>query len=141
MSIFKSKFILSSLFLCLLYPNLFGKTHTNKTFLTPRNVSQNIPLEFSTWRTQLFKTKKDKIKGSFQAATFYQKSTNKSDLGKYFGIYASTAGENRNYLNVDHSGAAKSGMTDPDALWAYYTAHLSDPSAFYPVTVANFPKT
>ncbi|MFH1461901.1 MAG: hypothetical protein ABIF12_03075 [bacterium] len=79
-------------------------THTQKTYLQTRPFLSNLPMEYSTWHTQVNKKKIAPWGGSFQATGFFQKSCNESNLGEYFGYYAQTEGVNRNYINVTDVG-------------------------------------
>jgi len=62
------------------------QAHTNKTFLMPRPVGVNLPMEQTTFY-ELYKHKAPRNKGAginLQVAGFYQESTNGCELGKYF---------------------------------------------------------
>lgn len=67
--------------------SLSAKTYTDKKFLTPRSHNENLAMEYTTWHKQTSIIDEDKWGGAVQATAFYQESTNKTDLGKYFGIY------------------------------------------------------
>lgn len=96
----KKKILMSLLMLPLLATSAFSKTHTNKTFLTPRSSLDNLPLEVSSWHTQFMIKNKHKFEGSIQASGFYQKSDNRSDLGKYFGYYAKNEQVKRDFISI-----------------------------------------
>lgn len=96
--------------------------HTNKTFLTPRSSLYNMPLEFTTWHTQLNKKKIHKWAASLEATGFYQKSVQRSDVGKYFGINATNEGVIRDYISVYGHGMT----TDSDGIKAKYIIHQHD---------------
>ena len=64
-----------------------AKVHTNKHFLMPRSHNENLAMEYSTWHKQFAEIDHEKWGGAIQATGFYQASTNKTDLGKYFGVY------------------------------------------------------
>ncbi len=65
-------------------------TYSGKTFLAPRAVGTNLPMELTTWHEypyqKLEKRKGHKVRSHFELTPFYQASDNKEDLGKYFGI-------------------------------------------------------
>lgn len=62
--------------------------NSKKTFMMPRPVGQNKTMEFSPWDLELYAlTDKNKcLHGRFQVTPFYQASTNRADVGEYFGI-------------------------------------------------------
>ena len=62
-------------------------TYTNKTTLVPRSHGVNLALENTAgWYDLIHRKADDKFGGNFQAAFFYADSTNKKELGKYFGV-------------------------------------------------------
>ena len=61
-------------------------THFNKTFFMPKSHNPNLAMERTTWHEQIRLHDEDKFGGTIQAVPFYERSTNKKDLGKYFGI-------------------------------------------------------
>jgi hypothetical protein len=61
-------------------------THTNKTFLMPRDHNANLAMEMTTWHKQIRKIDEDQFKTLIQAVPFYQSSASDGDLGKYFGV-------------------------------------------------------
>ncbi|MBN2779154.1 MAG: hypothetical protein JXR36_16090 [Bacteroidales bacterium] len=75
-------------------------THTQKTYLQTRPFLSNLPMEYSTWHTQVNKKKIAPWGGSFQATGFFQKSCNESNLGEYFGYYANNEEVTRDYIPV-----------------------------------------
>ena len=60
-----------------------GKTYTDKTFLMPRPHGVNLAMESTTWHRQTDLIDEDKWGGTIQLTGFYDRSTNKNDLGKY----------------------------------------------------------
>ena len=81
-----------------------AKTYSKKTFLAPRAIGTNLPMELTTWH-ELAYQKLDKKAGhsifSHLAMTpFYQGSDNKDDVGEYFGI-----GNDKNNFVVGAAGA------------------------------------
>ena len=75
-----------------------AETFHDKTFMKPRTVSDNLAMEYSTWHKEFNAFKKettnDRFGGTIQAVPFYQKSTNKKDLGNYFGAFNENVGYN-----------------------------------------------
>jgi len=69
-----------------------AKIHTNKTFLMPRSHNENMAMEYTGWHKQFRKRDVSRWDGMLQATAFYQASTNKTDLGKYFGKYNNATG-------------------------------------------------
>jgi hypothetical protein len=67
-----------------------AETYSGKTYLSPRPVNFDLPMELSTWHNALFKkhVPPDKLKvcGRIAVTPFYQATTNKTDIGKYFGV-------------------------------------------------------
>ena len=88
------KRILKSLVIVsLAFSSLYSATHSKKTFLQPRAVGFNLPMELTTWHDHIFYTpttlsKEDggMWKSHFQITPFYQASVKSNDVGKYFGI-------------------------------------------------------
>jgi|SaaInlLV_10m_DNA_2_1039722.scaffolds.fasta_scaffold00173_26 hypothetical protein len=70
----------------LIASSIYSVTHVNKTFLLPRSVSDNLATQFSTWHDQTKRKDENKWNGTMQVVPFFQKSDNKKDLGKLFGI-------------------------------------------------------
>ncbi len=62
--------------------------HSRKTFLMPRPVGMNKAMEFSPWDSRLYDVSQDNkcIHSRVQVTPFYQHSTNRSEIGEYFGI-------------------------------------------------------
>ncbi|MFH1643730.1 MAG: hypothetical protein ABIA74_00980 [bacterium] len=93
------KLIILTLAILFLTNNL--ESYTNKTYLLPRSAGVNLALESTTFYELLqlkndyekYEPIKDKIENpflaSFQFVPFYSESTNKNDLGAYFGIHNS----------------------------------------------------
>jgi hypothetical protein len=87
---------------------LNAKTYANKTFLATRSHNDNMAMEYTGWHKQWRKMLGSRWGGTLQAIGFYQASTNKTDLGKYFGIYNSAtldldnpdAGQIRDFIEV-----------------------------------------
>lgn len=75
----------------LLVGSAAAKTYSDKTFLMPRSHGMNMAMEYTGWHKQTSLNNDDKFGGTVQATVFYEESTNKKDLGKYFGV--------RNWLN------------------------------------------
>jgi len=80
------RFIPAVFIALLISGNLAAKIYTNKTFLMPRSHNTNIAMEYTTWHKQFAKIDDDMFGGTVQATGFYEKSNNKEDLGKYFGV-------------------------------------------------------
>ena len=107
---------------CLIFYNSsFASTHTNRTFLMPRPVSENMVLRYSMWHNQIDNTKYTKRGTTFQVSPFYQHSTDKSDIGKYFGYYAPEEGSIRDYIHVVN---VEDFADVGDNTWASYLVHF-----------------
>lgn len=69
---------------------LSASTYSKKTFLAPRAIGTNLPMELTTWHEypyqKLERRQGHKVRGHIQLTPFYQGSEKKDDLGKYFGI-------------------------------------------------------
>lgn len=69
---------------------LSAKDHSKKTFLAPRAVGTNLPMELTTWHElsyqKLEKKNGHSIFSHLTMTPFYQASDNKDDVGEYFGI-------------------------------------------------------
>ena len=65
---------------------LAAKVYSDKTFLMPRSHNPNLAMEYTTWHKQFALIDDKKFGGTVQATGFYEKSNNKTDLGKYFGV-------------------------------------------------------
>jgi len=72
----------------------YAKVYTDKTFLMTRSHNDNMAMEYSGWHKQFRMIDDEKWGASIQATGFYQASTNKTDLGKYFGKFNSATGPN-----------------------------------------------
>ena len=85
------------LLIVLLSSNLYA--HTNKTFLAGRPVGVNLPMEGTTWHTQINKPNgnDNKVGASLQVTGFFQENTNDTALGKYFGF------ENKRTINIGNA--------------------------------------
>jgi hypothetical protein len=64
----------------------YAETHIDKTFFMPKSHNPNLAMEYTTWHEQLQKKDEEKFGAHIQASLFYDKSVNKADVGKYFGI-------------------------------------------------------
>lgn len=64
------------------------KAHSKKTFLMPRAVGMNKVTEFRPWNEKLrdYCDEEHALDVRFRGSTFYQHSTNKKEIGEYFGI-------------------------------------------------------
>ena len=63
--------------------------YSKKTFMMPRPVGMNKAMEFSPWHATMHHNNEPKKKGihsRLQVTPFYQASTNRGDVGKYFGV-------------------------------------------------------
>ena len=60
----------------------------NKTFFASRPVGVNLPMEGTTWHSQINMPEGNtgQFGGSFQLIGFYQDNLNESGMGRYFGI-------------------------------------------------------
>ncbi|MCF7800099.1 hypothetical protein K9M16_03830 [Candidatus Babeliales bacterium] len=118
----KNKILLASMLCAITCGQIFSKTNTNKTFMTPRPQLSNMAMEYTTWHMQI-----NKLKGfspSFQLTGFYQDSTDKKDIGQYFGYYASNAEEIRDYISVATEDEVVTNETKPDSINDKYIFHL-----------------
>ena len=80
------KLIIGLCSFALCFSSLLATTYSDKTFLMPRSVMINLPMEYTTWHTQLNRMSNAEYNGTVQVVPFYQKSTNKTAIGKYFGF-------------------------------------------------------
>lgn len=90
------KIIKKLLFLSLFFINNIFSTETNKTYLMPRPVGVNLPMEYTTFNNFVGykKGNKDNIINKndnnfgahIQATPYYLESNNGNDIGKYFGF-------------------------------------------------------
>lgn len=102
-------FLVMSMFMGLA-TQLSAKTHSKKTFLAPRAVGTNLPMELTTWH-ELAYQKLDKKAGHnifshLLMTPFYQASDNKDDIGEYFGI------NGKNHFMVGSQAAFYAGNAD-----------------------------
>ena len=105
------------------FSTILARTHTNRTFLTPRSQLDNMAMEYTTWHTQIGQEKL-KFGGSIQATGFFQKSTNKSNLGQYFGYYAEREDVIRDYISIIPAVDANSPTIDEtDNIPSGYIVH------------------
>ena len=111
------------------------KTVTNKTFFMPRSVHNNLAMEYSTWHSQISKKEDRNWAGSVQATGFFQASTNKSNLGNYFGEFAENQDVLRDYISVvgeDLITGDPVPARDPDGIESQYIFHHMQPVAVQP---------
>jgi len=88
------KLVYSVLVALVIFGSVDAKVYTNKTFLMPRSHNENLAMEYTGWHKQFREIDENRWGGTFQATGFYQASTNKTDLGKYFGMYNNATGPN-----------------------------------------------
>lgn len=87
------KLIIGLCALTLCFSSLLATTFSDKTFLMPRSVMFNLPMEYTTWHTQINRMSNSEYNGTVQVVPFYQRSTNETAIGKYFGFdWAGEAG-------------------------------------------------
>jgi len=109
------KSILHLASILLLIGSASGNTHTNKTFLSTKSPSINKALEYSTWHNLIFKRSTKKFPINLQATVFHQESTNKENLGNYFGAYSETDKKIRDFINViEHTTIPTMNFSDID---------------------------
>ena len=125
------------------------ETFTEKNYLMPRPVSDNLAMEYSSWHKHFNKVdehktvevkkedKDDKFGGCFQSVPFYSKSTNKSDLAKYFGY--KDEDNTYGYIFVGHQLA--SGATSLDTLEVFWDPDAAIASASELYAKVNFNPT
>lgn len=100
---------LSSLLMSVLFVSAaFAETYSAKTFLTPRSSGANSARTLTTWHNQIKEVNEDRFGGSLQANVWYSQSTNKKNLGKYFGSTSS-----RDFIWIN-SGEATSDLNGAD---------------------------
>lgn len=84
---------------------LSAKTYSKKTFLAPRAVGTNLPMELTTWHELAYQKLEKKhghsIFSHLTMTPFYQASDNKDDVGEYFGI-----GNGKNNFTIGVDGTA-----------------------------------
>lgn len=118
--------------------NLAAETYSNKTYLTTHPVINNLALEYATWNPSISKTAVTKHGGTLQVSGMYQHTTDRSQMGKYFGYWATNAKEYRDYIQVDNY--AGNFQQTNDAIWSEYivrdqnapATNLSDKIQFRP---------
>lgn len=59
---------------------------TNKTYLAPRPVGQNLAMEVVTFNELVDNKNDDRFGGNLQVTGFYSQSADKAETGKYFGV-------------------------------------------------------
>jgi len=92
----RNSFKFSMFTIILLTSTNFLKSYTNKTFLMHRPQGVNLAMESTTFY-ELKQVKKENLFGAkFQAIPFYSQSTDKSDLGRYFGA------DGKNVINFEN---------------------------------------
>ena len=74
-------------------------TTTNKIFLMPRSQGANLAMEYATYNELVQHNNGDFFGANFQIVPFYMESSDKSDIGKYFGI------NNRNNIRLANNAA------------------------------------
>ncbi|MBD3231924.1 hypothetical protein GF322_04665, partial [Candidatus Dependentiae bacterium] len=80
------KILQGLIFACIFFSSVFSKTYSDKTFLMPRDQITNLPMEYTTWHMNIYRKADTFYNGTVQVVPFYQKSDNKTDVGKYFGF-------------------------------------------------------
>ena len=125
-----------------------AKSYTNHTFLAPRSMIMNLPLEYTTWHKQVSNIDEDRFGGSFQATAFGSASSNKRDLAKYFGVYNENLGINQDFISVSYKnnprfpGAAVTGYgySSPSGTVnaEYDAAYLLSPLDVFHVAGSNW---
>jgi hypothetical protein len=100
-------------------------TYSGKTFLAPRAVGTNLPMELTTWHEypyqMLAKKQGHRVRAHFELTPFYQASDNKEDLGKYFGI-----GNCKNCFVVGKDTEVTAKTADIDGLFLIHNASNID---------------
>ncbi|MBN2779151.1 MAG: hypothetical protein JXR36_16075 [Bacteroidales bacterium] len=69
---------------------------TNKTFLMPRSQGVNLAMEYATYNELINHKNGDFFGAHFQVTPFYMESSDKNDIGRYFGI------KDKNLIAIDH---------------------------------------
>lgn len=72
--------------ICLVASTAAAKTYSEKTFLTPRSPGVNLPVESIAWQQQVYAKPHEKMSTNFQYVSFYEQSSNRKDIAKYFGV-------------------------------------------------------
>lgn len=87
--------------------NMSAVKYSDKTYLSVRPQSVNLPIQQTTWHTSLSQEANGKYNGTLQITPFYQSSENDTDLGKYFGFdWEGTRGK-ENIISVAYDDATK----------------------------------
>jgi hypothetical protein len=68
------------------FSSVFAKIYVNQNHLAPQSQNRNLAMEYAGWLDQIKRRDYRKCNGTIQVVPFFERSTNKSDLGKYFGI-------------------------------------------------------
>ncbi|MFC1894636.1 hypothetical protein ACFLYH_01665 [Candidatus Dependentiae bacterium] len=100
------KIALSLMAFGLFLGSINSKTHSDKTFLMPRDQISNLAMEYTTWHRNLHKKPDTLYNGTIQFVPFYQKSDNKTDIGKYLGFDRGSGIGIVNEISVDNPVAA-----------------------------------
>jgi len=116
----KSRVLLNFTFFFILSSNIFAGTSTNKTFIMPRPILENLALRYVPWHDQIKKSNDSDHGSTLQFSAFYQHSTEKNKLGKYFGYFAPGEGSFRDYIEVVN---VQRFSEVGDNIWASYIVH------------------
>ena len=93
--------LLLVLFMSIFLGNAYASKYSDKTYFSTRPQLTNLAMQQTTWHTNLYKKPDSKYNGSIQVVPFYQESTNKSNIGKYFGFdWGGTRGQ-ENIISVE----------------------------------------
>ena len=65
---------------------LYCAKYSDKNFVSMKSQTSNLALEYSIWHNLISDKEYNKYKGKLQIIPFYRDTTNKNDLGKYFGF-------------------------------------------------------
>lgn len=81
--------------------------YSDKTYMSVRPQTVNLPMQQTTWHTNPSKESNEKYKVTLQIIPFYQASENSSNIGKYFGFdWAGNRGK-ENIISVATDDATK----------------------------------
>lgn len=80
--------------------NINAIKYSDKNYLSVRPHLANLAMQQTTWHTNLYQKPDAKYNGTIQVTPFYQESTNKSDIGKYFGFDWTSINPNREIENI-----------------------------------------
>ncbi len=97
--------------------------HTNKTYLAPRPVGQNLAMETVAFNEMVGNKDEGRFGGNLQVTGFYSQSTDKHDNGQYFGI------KNKNSFTA---------QTETDANKTAFPADLDASLLVHDSAAANF---